>query len=69
MRDPSKLHEAFCEQQKSRIEVQSMGSVDRAIYKAYFDSVESPLLVTTVITLFLAGQAAISAIDLMVSKW
>lgn len=63
------MQNAFTEQLKTRQEFQSIGSVDKSIYKSYLNSVESPILVTTVIVLFLAGQIAISSIDLIVSKW
>lgn len=64
-----KMHDAFTEQLKTRQEFQSIGSVDKGIYMSYLNSVESPILVTTVIVLFLIGQIAISSIDLIVSKW
>lgn len=46
-----------------------MGSVDGNCYKSYFKLVESPILISVVIVLFVAGQIAISATDLIVSKW
>lgn len=46
-----------------------MGAVDKSIYKAYFKSAESPILLSAVVILFIIGQIAISAIDLIVSKW
>lgn len=69
MQRTAEMHDAFAEQLKIRKEFQSIGSVDKSIYMSYLNSVESPILVTTVIVLFLTGQIAISSIDLIVSKW
>lgn len=69
MQDTAKMHDAFTEQLKTRQEFQSIGSVDKSTYMSYLNSVKSPILVTAVIALFLAGQVAISSIDLIVSKW
>lgn len=69
MRTSHKLNEAYTEQLKIRQEHQSTGSVSGNLYKSYLESVESPILITAVISLFVIGQIVISAIDLIVSKW
>lgn len=66
---PAESKEAYTEQLKIRQEHQSNGSVDGNVYKSYLESVESPILITIVIGLFVTGQIVISAIDLVVSKW
>lgn len=68
-RKHSQLLKSFIEQLENRKEFQSMGAVDKSIYKAYFKSAESPILLSAVVILFVMGQIAISAIDLIVSKW
>lgn len=64
-----KSEEAFTQQVECRKEIQHIGSVGWKVYKAYFSSVENICLVLTVITLVIAGQIAISSVDLFVSKW
>lgn len=69
MRISHDLIAAHTQQVKSRQEHQSTGSISGNVYKSYLKSVESPILITTVILLFVIGQMLISAIDLVVSKW
>lgn len=64
-----KSNEAFSRQLESRKEIQQLGSVGMKVYKAYFSSVENMCLVLSVITLVIAGQIAISSVDLFVSRW
>lgn len=63
------MNVAFAEQLNDRKEHYSTGSVDDGVYKSYLQSVDSPFLVVIVIILFIVGQIAISAVDLIVSKW
>ncbi|XP_055302412.1 probable multidrug resistance-associated protein lethal(2)03659 [Sitodiplosis mosellana] len=63
------LNAAHTEQVKSRQEHQSIGSISGNVYKSYVESVESPILITVVIGLFVIGQMLISGIDFVVSKW
>lgn len=65
----SDINKAYIEQLNSRKEYQSSGSVNGNVYKSYLSSVNSSVLVTSVIILFIVGQMAISATDLIVSKW
>lgn len=64
-----KMNEAYNEQLNIRQEHQSTGSVSGNVYKSYLGSVESPILITAVISFFVTGQIVISAIDLVVSNW
>lgn len=64
-----KSEEAFTQQAECRKEVQHVGSVGLKVYKAYFSSVDNICLVLTVIILVIAGQIAISSVDLFISKW
>lgn len=64
-----KTNEAFSRQLGCRQEMQHVGAVGLKVYKSYFNSVENLCLVVTVIALVIAGQIAISAVDLFVSKW
>lgn len=59
----------YASQQDSRKETQNIGSVSFNVYKSYFKSVESVLLITVVGILVTLGQIAISSIDLFMSKW
>lgn len=56
-------------QQEDRKETQNVGSVGFHIYKTYFRSVNSLVMVVIVSILVIMGQIAISSIDLFVSKW
>lgn len=69
MRISHEINKAYTEQLKIRQEHQSTGSVNGNVYKSYLESVESPILMTAVISLFVTGQIVISAIDLVVSNW
>lgn len=64
-----KANEAFARQLESRKELQHIGSVGFKVYKSYFSSVENSCLVFSVILLVIAGQIAVSGVDLFVSKW
>lgn len=64
-----KANEAFARQLESRKEMQHVGSVGFKVYKSYFSSVENLCLVFSVILLVIAGQIAVSGVDLFVSKW
>lgn len=55
--------------QDNNKESQIIGSVGFRVYKSYFLSVNSYLFLLVVAILFILAQAAISSVDLFVSKW
>ncbi|XP_037030669.1 multidrug resistance-associated protein 4-like [Bradysia coprophila] len=56
-------------EQDNNKETQIIGSVGFRVYKSYFKSVNSVILLILVGALFIGGQTAISNVDLYVSKW
>lgn len=57
------------QEQEDNKETQIIGSVGFRVYKSYFKSVNSVILLILVAALFICGQTAISNVDLYVSKW
>lgn len=56
-------------QMENRKETQKIGTVGWKVYKSYFKSIESPVLVFVVGVLIVFCQFAISSIDWFVAKW
>ncbi|KAJ6637207.1 putative multidrug resistance-associated protein lethal [Pseudolycoriella hygida] len=57
------------QEQDDNKETLIIGSVGFRVYKSYFKSVNSVILLILVAALFICGQTAISNVDLYVSKW